>query len=234
MPEVSQLSAAVLAGGFGTRLKTVVSDRPKPLAQVNGRPFLAYLLERIAQAGIKRTLLMTGFLADQVEQAIGPEFAGMEIVYSREEEPLGTGGALRMALPLINSRAVMVMNGDSFCRADYRAMRQWHQNRGAHASMLLTRVADASRYGQVTLGPDQMITGFQEKGAGQGSGWINAGVYLLNRELLKEIPEGRKVSLETEIFPRWVGGVLHGYQCLGGFLDIGTPESFARAQRFFI
>lgn len=233
LPDETQLSAAILAGGLGTRLGSVLTGRPKPLALINGRPFLSYLLEQVAAAGLSRAVLMTGHLAGQIEDFFGDSYAGLAIAYSQETTPLGTGGALRLALDKIYSRQVLVLNGDSFCRADYKAMWQWHQEQGHEATMLLTRVADASRYGQVNVNPDGLISSFKEKNHQAGPGWINAGAYLLERELIARIPASGKVSLEREIFPRWVGKRLYGYQSLGGFLDIGTPESLKQAQDFF-
>jgi NDP-sugar pyrophosphorylase family protein len=128
---------------------------------------------------------------------------------------------------------VLVMNGDSFCQADLKAFYAWHQQQKGRGSLLLTRVPDTGRYGQVKIKPDGQIHSFVEKGEVSGPGWISAGVYLLERDLLQTIPAGRPVSIEKEMFPAWIEQGLYGYQSEGRFLDIGTPESYALAETFF-
>lgn len=233
MSDLSQISVAILAGGLGTRLRPVVGDQPKALAAVAGRPFLAILLEWLARAGARRVVLCTGYRGDLVRQSLGQSFGPIELVYSQEERPLGTAGALRLAYPLLDSELVLALNGDSFCQVDLAAMLQWRAAKAAPALMLLTWAQDAARYGQVELDPDGVVTAFREKQPQGGPGWINAGVYLMERRLLEAIAPGREVSLEREVFPAWVGRELHGYAEGQRFLDIGTPESFAQAQGFF-
>lgn len=233
MSALNQISVAILAGGLGTRLRPVVGDQPKALAAVAGRPFLTILLEWLAQAGAQRVVLCTGYRGDLVRQELGQRFGPIDLVYSREERPLGTAGALRLAYPLLDSNLVLTLNGDSFCQVDLAAMVQWRAAQAAPALMLLTWAKDAARYGQVELDPDGAVTAFREKQPQGGPGWINAGVYLLERRLLEAIPLGREVSLEREVFPAWVGKTLYGYAGGERFLDIGTPESLAQAQGFF-
>jgi NDP-sugar pyrophosphorylase family protein len=223
----------VLAGGLGTRLRSAVADRPKVLAEIRGRPFLAYLLDRLSQGGIRRVILCTGYRGEQVEAAFGSRFGALELVYSREPEALGTGGALRHAASLLEPGPALVLNGDSFCEVDYQGLAAWHRERGACGSLALTRVEDPRRYGSVETDADGRVTRFVEKHQAAGPGWINAGVYVLGRELLESIPEGRAISLEREVFPAWIGRGLHACRCGGRFLDIGTPESYAEAERFF-
>lgn len=225
---------AVLAGGMGTRLRAVVADRPKVLAAVHERPFLAYLLEQVARAGVRETVLLTGYMADLVHQQFGGMHAGMGLTYSEEPAPLGTAGALRHALPLLSRPTVLVLNGDSYCDLDLAAFLERHRQSGAEISLALTAVPDASRFGKVRLSADDRIDHFEEKRADAGPGWINAGVYLLERRLVEEIPAGGAASLERDLFPRWaVAGRCHGFQTDGKFLDIGTPESYAEAESFF-
>ena len=228
----SALSVAILAGGLGTRLLPVVSDRPKALAEIHGRPFLAYLLDRLADAGTARVVLCTGHLGHQIEQAFGERYRTLQIFYSRERRPLGTGGALRLALPYLLSDPVLVLNGDSFCAADLTSFWNWHASRGSQATMLLAEVPNTERYGSVKINHDAVITEFAEKKHG-GSGLINAGVYLLSRRVIDSIPEGMSVSLENNVFPALMNQGLYGYQERGRFLDIGTPEDFAAAGQFF-
>ncbi len=226
---------AVLAGGMGTRLRSVVADRPKVLAAVHSRPFLAYLLEQIAQAGIRETVLLTGYMADLVKQQLGSIHAGYaDLAYSEEPAPLGTAGALRHALPLLTRPTVLVLNGDSYCDLDLTAFLERHRRHGADVSLTVTAVPDASRFGKVCLADDERIERFEEKQASAGPGWINAGVYLLERPLIEEIPAGGAASLERDFFPRWAAaGRCHGFKTAGKFLDIGTPQSYVAAESFF-
>jgi D-glycero-alpha-D-manno-heptose 1-phosphate guanylyltransferase len=235
MPTLGEeVCGAVLAGGFGTRLRPVLADRPKVLAPVLGRPFLAYLLDQLVRAGVRQTTLLTGYLADRVEAAFGDDFGGMRLAYSVETSPLGTAGALRHALPRLACPVVLVLNGDSYCDLDLAAFFDQHRRSGAKCTVALTEVPDVARFGKVTLVGGHRVTRFEEKSAAGGRGLINAGVYLLARQLLDEIPPGGAVSLERDLFPRWAAqGRCHGFAAAGRFLDIGTPESYARAAAFF-
>ena len=228
---VQAITTAILAGGLGTRLRSVVGDRPKVLASVGGRPFLAYLLEQLLSHGITHAVLCTGYLGEQVPSVFGEAYRGIRLSYSREATPLGTGGALRLALPFFESESVLVMNWDSYCAADLRAFWAWHSARRAQASLLLRHMPETARYGRVRVDEAGRVLGFDEKSVVSGPGWINAGIYLLSRRLLRTIRPGQVVSLEREMFPAWAGqGLLCGYQSEGDVLDIGTPESFAASQ----
>jgi len=231
--ELAAVTAAVLAGGLGTRLRSMVTDRPKVLAEIRGQPFLAYLLDQVAAAGVRYVVLCTGYLGEQVRAAFGDSYDSLRLVYSQEPSPLGTAGALRLALPLFKSETVLVMNGDSFCQANLRAFWAWHCARGADATLLLTRMPDTERYGRVHVDANGLVLGFDEKGGNSGPGWVNAGIYLLNHHLLLTIPANRAVSLEREMFPAWIGRGLYGYRSEGRFLDIGTPEAYNTAEQFF-
>jgi NDP-sugar pyrophosphorylase family protein len=229
MSQLAHATAVILAGGLGTRLRSVVADRPKVLAEVEGRPFVTHLLDQLADARCRRVVLCTGYLGEQVEAAIGPIYRGLRVSYSRETQPLGTGGALRLALQHIESPDLLVLNGDSYCAADLEAFAVWHARRGSAASLLLAHVADTSRYGTVVLGAHDCIERFQEKGGSSGPGWINAGIYLLQRDLLFSVPPATSVSLERELFPMWP---LHGFRAEAAFIDIGVPSDYARAGAF--
>jgi len=231
--ELPNVSVAVLAGGLGTRLRSVVADRPKVLAEIRAQPFLGYLLDQIAAAGCRSVVLCTGYLGDQIERTFGENHGPLRLIYSREQEPLGTAGALKLAITLFESDPVLVMNGDSFCAIDIKAYWDWHCQRQATASMALTRVARSERFGRVKLDSDARVIEFVEKHHGSGAAWINAGVYFLSQEVLRSIPNDAHVSLEREVFPRWIGRDLYGYVSAGPFLDIGTPDDFAAAESFF-
>src|ERR1700752_1706335 len=127
MSLLSEIDAVVLVGGQGTRLRAVVADRPKPLAEVAGRPFLAYVLDSLGAAGVSRVTLCTGYRAEMVQATFGPRYGSMHLAFSPEAQPLGTAGALLVALPTLTSRTILVANGDSLCRADLGALVRFHE-----------------------------------------------------------------------------------------------------------
>ena len=228
------LKAVILCGGLGTRLSPVLKDRPKTLAPVSGRPFLAYLLDQLADAGIEDVILATGHFGDQVRDTFQDYYRGIRLSYSQETEPLGTGGALRAAAEGLEH--ALVMNGDSWCAANLREFVRTHFDSGALNSIVVTAMEDCRRYGAVEVDSGGSVVAFQEKRPSDDHplpGFINAGIYLLSRSLIESIPSGRFVSLEREIFPVWLDGRLCGWKCQGRFIDIGTPESLASADAFF-
>ena len=237
-------TALILSGGLGTRLRSVVADRPKVLALVAGQPYLAHLLDKLVKTGLRRVVLCTGYGADQVRAEFGARYRELDLEYSEEPEPLGTGGALRLALPQVESSTLLVLNGDSYCDADLRAFWRFHHGQPDsplsvassdrhRGSLLLTNVANTRRFGSVTIEAGGRIRQFREKGEATGCGWISAGIYLLDRSLVEAIPPGRAVSLERELFPTWIAGGLYGFATASAFIDIGTPESYAAADLFF-
>jgi NDP-sugar pyrophosphorylase family protein len=230
---LEELSAVILAGGAGTRLRSVVSDRPKSMARIAGRPFLTFLLDELARQGLRHVVLSTGYMADVIKSEIGATHGRMTIEYSHESSPLGTAGAFRLATPLLRSDPVLALNGDSFCQTDLPKFLSEHISRNASASILTAHLPDVERYGQVRSDSDGRVLEFLEKGTQRGPGWINAGVYLLSRSFLDSIPTGRAVSIERESFPAWLTRGLYASALGRRFIDIGTPESYAAAQVFF-
>lgn len=233
MSNLSEISVAILAGGFGTRHQSKILGKQKVLAEVRKRPFLEYLLHQLDRANFKKIVLCTGYLSDQVEKKFGGKYKNLHILYSPEQMPLGTAGSLRKAFPLLNSETILVMNGDSFCDVDFEKFWQFHLSKNSKISLVLSSVSDASRFGKVRLGSDDSIIEFQEKKEGSGAGFVNAGIYLIKKGLLAEIPEGREISIEKDIFPNWVGRGFYGYRSSNNFIDIGTLESYAQAEQFF-
>ncbi len=229
----SNITAVILAGGLGTRLRPAISDKPKVLAEVLGRSFLTYLLDQLSSAGACKVILCTGYMGDKVQAVYGDTYRSLNLLYSQEDKPLGTGGALRLALPLIESDYVLVMNGDSYVRTDLSCYAKWFLQGDKKASLVLVKVLDTIRYGMVAVEKDETVSAFKEKERSKGAGWINAGIYLIKTSFLETIPVGRKFSLERKFFPSLVGNGLFGYQCKGEFIDIGTPESYAAAEFFF-
>src|SRR5262245_1827612 len=135
--DLSSVTAAVLAGGLGTRLRSVVADRPKVLGEIAGRPFLGYLLEQLADAGLRSVVLCTGYMGDQVRAVFGGSHRGLRLLYSEEPSPLGTGGAIRLAVGQVVSSSVLVLNGDSYCETDLGAFWRAHRAAGSRATLLL-------------------------------------------------------------------------------------------------
>lgn len=223
---------AILAGGLGTRLRPVVSNKPKVLAEINGHPFLKYLLDQLDSIGVKKIVVCTGYFGEQVQAKFGKSYGNLKLNYSRESSPLDTAGAIRLALPLLKSDTVMVMNGDSFCDCDFKKFLRFHISKKADVSLLLTKVSDTSRFGRVNINKKGRIVSFEEKGK-KGEGWINGGIYLISRSYLLQIPQKRAVSFEKDLFPNWINRGFYGYQSGGHFIDIGTPQSFAFAKHFF-
>ncbi|MDY0096324.1 MAG: nucleotidyltransferase family protein [Candidatus Vecturithrix sp.] len=231
--DLNHITATVLAGGFGTRLRGVVSDRPKVLAQIGDKPFLSFIMNQLTTSGVKQVILCTGYLSEQIEQLYGSQYGALNITYSRETDPLGTAGAIRKAADLFDSDFALIMNGDSYCDADLREFWHWHNRKQAEASILLCSVPDAMRYGRVKVGADDRVEAFEEKRPEHEEDWINAGVYIIKRDLIMTIPSEKKMSLENEIFPTWIGRHFFGYQNGGRFLDIGIPEDYDEARDFF-
>jgi D-glycero-alpha-D-manno-heptose 1-phosphate guanylyltransferase len=231
--DFAAIPVAILAGGLGTRLRPVIGERAKVVAEVNGRPFLAHLLDQVARFGFRDVVLCVGWQAEAVEAALGREHGPLRLRYSREAEPLGTGGALRLALPLLAGPSAMVLNGDSYCDADLAAAWAEHRARRASATLVLVEMADTSRYGRVEVDAEGVVERFMEKQEGGAAGWINAGIYLLERARIETIPPGRALSLERDVLPGWIGTGLRGHRCRARFIDIGTPQSYSAASRFF-
>lgn len=230
---LDRIPVAILAGGRGTRLRPAIGDRQKVVARVEGRPFLAILLDQVAAAGFRDVVLCVGHRAEEVESALGASHGPLRLRYSAETEPLGTGGALRHALPLLSGPDLLVLNGDSFCEVDLAAAWAWHRERGSEATLVAVEVPDASRYGRLEIDAEDRIRRFTEKQDDGAPGWINAGIYLLAASRLAELPAGRAISLERDVLPRWTGGALYGYRVRGRFIDIGTPGAYSAASLFF-
>ena len=230
----SNINVAILVGGLGTRLQPAVSDRPKVMAVINCRPFLTYILDQINNAGLKDVILCVGYMGKYIETEMGRSYRNLSLRYSYEYEPLGTGGALRNAYEFMKSDTILIMNGDSYCQSNLKRFYFFHQGNDALATLLLTNVSNASRYGQVVINNQNYISSFIEKGSLIGSGTINAGVYLMKRDIIFSIPDDRFVSLEKELFPSLLGNRFYGFVENAPFLDIGTPEDFDRAEGFFM
>jgi len=228
--QMRPIKAFVLCGGFGTRLRPVLSDRPKSMALIAGVPFLQLLLERVRSQGVDQVILGTGYMAEQIEDFFrdGRGFA-LRVSYSREHEPLGTGGALKLAEPLL-SDPILVLNGDSYIEWSLAETYELFTKREATLVIVLQAVPDVTRYGSVTINADGRVTEFVEKGTRTGEGLINAGVYLLRKEIVSALPSAKAVSLEKDVFPTLLSGKVYGVISDGLFIDIGIPADLERAQ----
>jgi NDP-sugar pyrophosphorylase family protein len=229
--KVTDIKAVLLVGGLGMRLRSVVPSAPKALAPVGDRPFLELLIRQLLKQGIRRLVMCTGYLADQIEVEFGDgRDIGVAIEYSKETQPLGTAGAVKLAQPHLQSVSeFLVMNGDSFLELDFSLLVDFHRAHGGLATVAVVAVENAGRYGTVHADSSNKVTAFCEKTGDDAPGLINAGVYVFSGAILGQIPDGPS-SLEKDVFPRILDqGVFAAVQ-RGMFIDIGTPGDYTRAQ----
>ncbi|MBI3795065.1 MAG: nucleotidyltransferase family protein [Nitrospinae bacterium] len=227
------MEAIILAGGFGTRLKDVVKDVPKPMADVGGKPFLRHIFEWLLKSGVSRVILSVGYRSEVIVNYFGASFCGVEIAYSSEDEPLGTGGAVRRALALAKSGDVLVLNGDSFFDVDPKKLFAFHLEKKSMMTMALKPMLDFERYGSVEV-EGGMIVGFREKALVK-SGLINAGVYVVRKKLAELLEEYKTpFSLEADFLQKKCLELkVAAYVGNGYFIDIGVPEDYKRARAEF-
>ncbi len=220
----------ILCGGKGTRLAPLVSDRPKPLAEVGGVSFLDILLKKIWEAGLKRVILTVSHMKEQfIEKYAHDE----RILFSEEDEPLDTGGAVKKALTHATTPQVIVMNGDSYAPVDLDEMLAKHLQSGRPASLAVTEIDDISDRGSVRVEKD-IIVGFEEKLPVKQSGLVNAGVYIFDTSIKEHMPPNEKFSLEKELFPALAAqGLCNAHVIVGGVFDIGVPERYLVSEDYF-
>jgi D-glycero-alpha-D-manno-heptose 1-phosphate guanylyltransferase len=225
--------AVILAGGLGTRLRTVVNELPKVMAPVNGKPFLHYIIRHLGNKGITRIVLSTGYLREPIIQWCENRYTGIQISFAVEEEPLGTGGGIANALQKCEHRDVLVLNGDTFFDSDFDSLIRVYESNVAECVLSLKAMKDFDRYGTVETDNNNLITGFNEKRY-CSEGLINAGVYLINRNRFLERQWPLKFSFEKDYLEAVVSeGVLYGSTSPGYFIDIGIPEDYFRCQEDF-
>lgn len=228
-----KIDVIILAGGLGTRLASVVSDVPKPMAPVAGKPFLEQILQSLPLQSIDKIILAVGYKHDKIVEHYGTDYQGVPLVYSVEEEPLGTGGGIGLALQKSTENTILILNGDTFFDVNLEEMLAVHNEENALLTLALKQVKNPDRYGTVLL-EKHTIVRFQEKQEGLPTGSINGGVYLASRELIKVLPSVEKYSFETEILEAKVNTTkLKGYISEGLFIDIGIPQDYERAQTIF-
>jgi len=228
------LEAIVLAGGFGTRLQPVLPDVPKSMAVVNGRPFLEYLLDYLIAQGIQRVVLSVGYKRDVILTHFKRKYKTLTLDYAIEEEPLGTGGGIRLAFWKINPDWAFVLNGDSIFRFDLNRMKEHHFRKKADITIALRKLESTGRYGRVTVNRNNRINGFSEKDPAAGPGFINGGVYLIRKNFLMEPSLRGSFSIEKDLFEKCYNtSRFFGFPATGYFLDIGIPEDYKQAQHDF-
>ncbi|HEX4747408.1 MAG TPA: NDP-sugar synthase [Gaiellaceae bacterium] len=227
------LPAVILVGGQGTRLRPLTDRTRKDMLPLVDRPLLAYTFEHLARHGVQRSIISCGYLPDQIQAGFGERHGGMTLEYAVEEEPLGTGGGIAFAGRELDG-SFFALNGDSLREADLGKLVAFHRETGAKATILLTPVADPSRYGLVRTAADGRVETFLEKPRPEeiDTDLINAGLYVLEPAVLDLVPPGRAVSIEREVFPQLaVEGSVFGVALPGYWLDVGTPESYLQAHR---
>jgi NDP-sugar pyrophosphorylase family protein len=223
----------VLCGGAGLRLRSVTGDAPKVMARIAGRPFLELLLHQIHRHEFSRVIMAVGDQKAVIRSHFGDEAFGLRLAYSEETAPLGTGGALRNAAELLESDIALVMNGDSYTDLDLRRFVAEHRAAKADVSVAVVPADGRVDCGSVFVDECGKLVGFAEKQDGAGAAYINAGIYVLSKSILFEIPVGSQISLERKLLPRWLEArrSMHAFFGEGGCVDIGTPERFLEAQQ---
>jgi NDP-sugar pyrophosphorylase family protein len=223
--------AVILAGGAGLRLKSVTGETPKPMARIRTRPFLELLLLQLKRQGFLRVILSVGQAQQMIRMYFGDKAFGLDLTYSFESSPLGTGGGLRQAVAHIATNAFLAMNGDSYTDVNLDELVQAHLS--GKADVTMTLVSDTrSDAGSVVMDQDGTVTAFAEKRFVQDSSYRSAGIYVLNKALVEEIPAGVNISLEQRLFPEWLasGKRIRALLSPAACIDIGTPERYRQAQ----
>lgn len=225
----------ILCGGQGTRLKEILPVRPKPMAEFNNRPFLDIIIEQFLNSGFNHHILCLGYGADFIKDYYKQSPFKSHMVFSQEAIPLGTAGAVKNAQNLIQTDHFFVLNGDSYCSADLKAFLNFHEGKqDALASLILAPRDERLDTGGVMIDhTNHLVTAFQEKADNQTAAYISAGIYLFNKTTLDQIPRNQNYSLESSLFPKLVGRGLYGFITTEPVIDIGTPERYQYAQKYF-
>jgi len=227
---LSDVDAVILAGGLGRRLRSAVSDRPKVLAEVAGRPFLDILIDNLRRAGCRRIILSVGHMKDQIKD----HYAKSGVFFAEEESPLGTGGGIKNAEPLVRGENFLAMNGDSWPAGgvDFESIHNFHKSKNALITLALARPRNEKDYGAVLLDRGGKITSFNEKIKKEGGHFLSAGIYVMSKNVFRRMPDG-PFSLETDFFPKLTGEAFYGFPVDGEVVDIGTPERYESANKIF-
>jgi len=223
-------TAVILAGGKGTRIKSVYPDLPKPLIPIAAKPFLRWQIEFLRKFGISRVVLSLGYMSEKIINYFTKHpVEGVEIIFATEDKPLGTGGAVRYVAKRYDIGRAFVLNGDSFCPADLTCSASVGE---CKAAILVSKKEDVSDYGTVITDENDGIIEFIEKGKNKGEGWVNAGIYLIDMNWAKEWEEKTPLSIENEVFPKLSSDELKVWRTNVPFLDIGVPDRLEQAEEF--
>jgi len=227
--------AIILAGGLGTRLKEVSGDIPKSMVPICNKPFLEYQLGFLDSWGIQHVVLSVGYKKEFIINHFGSSFKGISIDYCIEDEPLGTGGAVAKSMELINKHAAFVFNGDTFFEVNLHRLYDFRRIKECDICLVIRFVDNVSRYGSVVTNEEFRITGFTEKGSITGEGYINGGVYYIDKRTFMSQGLPEKFSLENDFFGKYYSRLrLYGLRCFSYFRDIGVPEDYFNAQNEFL
>lgn len=223
------MECIILAGGFGTRLRSVVSDVPKPMAPIGDRPFLELLMDYLMDYGCTHFVLSTGYMHEKISAHFGETYRSVPVSYAVEKEPLGTGGGIRNAMQYCREENVVVLNGDTLFRIDYDDLQRFFHAHPTRLAVVLRQVDDTARYGSVSTDCSDRIIRFTEKNATGGVGTINGGIYIMNRTLLDSYTIGEPFSFEKDIMQRlFCEEAFYAYTSGAYFIDIGVPEDYQR------
>jgi mannose-1-phosphate guanylyltransferase len=231
------MKALVLAGGFGTRLRPLSCTRPKILFPIAEDLLMDWILKNLAKSEVDTVVLAVNYMAEQLVRYLGPTKYNLGILYSREQRPMGTGGAVKKAEAFLANDSFLMLNGDIITDLDFRRLVEFHREKGGLATICLVQVDEPSRYGAVELDSESRILRFVEKPEpGMApSNLINAGIYILEPEIIEHIPEGKKVSMEREVFPVLAENKqLYGFEGLSFWKDVGLPEDYLDANRILL
>jgi len=221
------MKAVILAGGLGTRLRRLLPDTPKVLAPVGDKAFIEYILCQLQKSEIKDVILALGYKAKIIKEYLQPKkYPNLSIMFSEEQYPLGTGGAIKLAARFIEDDSFLVLNGDSFLAINLNDLVQYHISKKSFLTIALTEVSNAKRFGSVEININGKLVGFKEK-VDSNSVIINAGIYVINKNFLEVFPDGPS-SLERDIIPKFLGSNIYGKLYKTFFIDIGTPESYCQ------
>ncbi len=228
MIDLSDTDVIILCGGLGERLRPVIPDKPKVLAEIGDRAFLDIVMEFLLPYGFKNIILSVGYLKDQVINHF-KYFDACNITFSEEDSPLWTGGALKKAEPLIKSNPFIVMNGDSICKVNLREFFEFHMKNKALLSIVLVQSDDVKEYGSVKLDETNKIMSFREKVQDSTDSMISAGIYIMQSDIFSYMPGQNRFSLEKDVFPHIISKGCYGFLTESGLIDIGTPERYGKA-----
>ena len=223
------MDAVILCGGLGKRLRTVSGETPKVMMDLEGDPFLNLIIKHLASQGINHIILCTGYKADEVERYYRQTDLGVVVDFSREDSPLGTGGAVKNSIPLIETDLFFILNGDSFCPVDLKSLSAFHLQHQARVSVAVSEVKASKDFGGVVIGAKGEVQAFLEKDEKNPQKYVNAGVYCFSREMLNNMPNKKVFSLEYDFFPQLIGKGLYAQVTNKKFFDIGTPQRYNEA-----